>query len=30
MPDYSNGKIYAIRFTDNDNHIYIGSTIIDL
>ena len=27
MPDYSNGKIYVIRFTDNDNHIYIGSTI---
>lgn len=26
MPDYSKGKIYTIRFIDNDNHIYIGST----
>jgi hypothetical protein len=26
MPNYSNGKIYSIRFFDNDNHIYIGST----
>ena len=27
MPDYSNGKIYTIRFTDNEKTIYIGSTI---
>ncbi len=27
MPDYSNGKIYSIRFFDNDKLIYIGSTI---
>lgn len=26
MPDYSKGKIYTIRFT-NDNEIYVGSTI---
>lgn len=26
MPDYSKGKIYTIRFIDDDNHIYIGST----
>jgi hypothetical protein len=26
MPDYSNGKIYTIRF-QNSNEIYIGSTI---
>ena len=26
MPDYSNGKIYSIRFYDNDKLIYIGST----
>ena len=27
MLDYSKGQIYIIRFYDNDNHIYIGSTI---
>jgi hypothetical protein len=27
MPDYSKGKIYSIRFYDNDKLIYIGSTI---
>ncbi len=27
MPDYSKGKIYTIRFYDNDKLIYIGSTI---
>jgi hypothetical protein len=27
MPDYSNGKIYSIRFYENDKLIYIGSTI---
>jgi hypothetical protein len=27
MLDYSNAKIYTIRFIDNDNNIYIGSTI---
>ena len=27
MPDYSKGQIYSIRFYDNDNLIYIGSTI---
>ena len=27
MPDYSKGKIYSIRFYDNSNLIYIGSTI---
>lgn len=27
MPDYSKGQIYAIRFYDNDNLLYIGSTI---
>ncbi len=27
MPNYSNGKIYSIRFYDNDKLIYIGSTI---
>jgi hypothetical protein len=27
MPDYSKGKIYTIRFFDNDKLIYIGSTI---
>ena len=26
MPDYSNSKIYIIRFLEDDNHIYIGST----
>jgi hypothetical protein len=26
MPNYSNGKIYSIRFNDNDKLIYIGST----
>lgn len=26
MPNYSNGKIYTIRFKDNDKLIYIGST----
>ena len=26
MPDYSNCKIYSIRFYDNDKLIYIGST----
>jgi len=24
---FNNGKIYIIRFLNNDNHIYIGSTI---
>ncbi len=27
MPDYSKGKIYSIRFYDDDKLIYIGSTI---
>lgn len=27
MPNYSKGQIYSIRFYDNDNHIYIGSTV---
>jgi hypothetical protein len=27
MPDYSKGQIYTIRFYDNENLIYIGSTI---
>ena len=27
MRDYSKGKIYSIRFYDNDSLIYIGSTI---
>ena len=27
MPDYSNSKIYAIRFNDDDKALYIGSTI---
>ena len=27
MSNYSNGKIYSIRFYDNDKLIYIGSTI---
>ena len=27
MPDYSKGQIYSIRFYDNNNLIYIGSTI---
>ncbi len=27
MPDYSKGKIYTIRFTDNIEVVYIGSTI---
>jgi hypothetical protein len=27
MPDYSKGKMYSIRFYDNDKLIYIGSTI---
>jgi hypothetical protein len=26
MPNYANGKIYSIRFRDNDKFIYIGST----
>ena len=26
MQNYSNGKIYSIRFYDNDKLIYIGST----
>jgi len=26
MPDYSKSKIYTIRFIENDNNIYIGST----
>ena len=26
MPNYSNGKIYSIRFYDDDKLIYIGST----
>lgn len=26
MPNYSNGKIYSVRFYDNDKLIYIGST----
>lgn len=30
MPNYSNGKIYSIRFFDNDKLIYIGSTICNL
>lgn len=30
MPDYSNGKIYAIKFFDNDKYIYIGSTTQEL
>jgi hypothetical protein len=30
MPNYSNGKIYSIRFYDNDKLIYIGSTIQSL
>ena len=30
MPDYSKGKIYTIRFYDNDKLIYIGSTIQNL
>ena len=27
MPNYSNGKIYVIRFIEDDNNIYVGSTI---
>ena len=27
MPDYSKGKIYSVRFFDNDNLIYVGSTV---
>lgn len=27
---FNNGKIYIIRFLNNDNHIYIGSTIRSL
>ena len=27
MPDYSKGQIYSVRFYDNDNIIYIGSTV---
>jgi len=27
---FNNGKIYIIRFLNNDNHIYIGSTIHSL
>ncbi len=27
MPDYNNGVIYSIRFTDNDKLIYTGSTV---
>ena len=30
MPDYSKSKIYSIRFYDNDNIIYIGSTVQSL
>ena len=30
MPDYSKGKIYSIRFYNNDKLIYIGSTIQSL
>jgi hypothetical protein len=30
MPNYSKGKIYSIRFYDNDKLIYIGSTIQSL
>ena len=30
MPDYSKGKIYTIRFIDNDKLMYIGSTIQSL
>jgi hypothetical protein len=26
MPNYSNGKIYLVRFYDNDKLVYIGST----
>jgi len=28
--NYNNAKIYIIRFINNDNHIYIGSTINSL
>ena len=28
--NYKNGKIYIIRFTNDDDHIYIGSTITSL
>ena len=28
--NYKNGKIYIIRFLNNDKHIYIGSTITTL
>ena len=27
MPDYSRGKIYSVRFYENDKLIYIGSTV---
>ncbi len=27
MPNYSNGKMFSIRFNDNDKLLYIGSTI---
>ena len=27
MPDYSKGKIYTIRNSDDDTKIYVGSTI---
>ena len=27
MPDYSKGQIYSIKFNDNNNLFYIGSTI---
>jgi hypothetical protein len=30
MPDYTNGKIYTIRCRNDDNLIYVGSTIQSL
>ena len=30
MIDYSKGKVYAIRFKDDKNALYIGSTTMDL
>jgi hypothetical protein len=30
MIDYSKGKIYAVKFNDDNNAIYIGSTTMDL
>jgi hypothetical protein len=30
MLDYKNGKIYTIRFYDDNHHIYIGSTVQSL